>query len=296
MEQEAPITEFLGKLILGLIQGVAEVFPISSSGHLAMTRRILQDILGLRGIPFEVAVFLHFGTFVAILLFYQKDVVSLWHSAITSLLKTVGQSLMRTQNPSTTHELGEKTPFFLLISLFLTGILGLGLRAIAEQWFENPLIIGGLLVLNGLLVYLTGQFSSGNRRIRDLGVRDYVIIGLAQGLAVIPGLSRLGFTLCAGLWRKMEWFEALKLSFLLSFPTVVAAGFLELVEYLPDRSLTAVEVMSMAIGVLAATVGGYLAIRVLLEQSLHARKRLISFGIYCMALGLFCSAYVAFLG
>ena len=103
MEQEAIVTEFLGKLVLGLIQGITEVFPMSSSGHLAMTRMMLQDVLGLTGIPFEVAVFLHFGTFAAILLFYQKDVVSLWRSSIASLLKTVGQSLTRSPKPST-HE------------------------------------------------------------------------------------------------------------------------------------------------------------------------------------------------
>jgi undecaprenyl-diphosphatase len=295
MGQETPTMEFLGKLVLGLIQGVTEVFPVSSSGHLAMTRRILQDILGLEGIPFEVAVFLHFGTFIAILLFYQKDVVSLWRSSVASLLETVGQSLVRSPQLST-NELGEKTPTFLLVSLFLTGMVGLGLRPIARRWYENLLIVGGLLTLNGLVVYLTGQFSSGNRRIRDLGVWDYVIIGLAQGLSVIPGLSRFGFTLCAGLWRKMEWFEALKLSFLLSLPTVLAAGFLELAGYLPSRSLTVVEVVSTCTGVLVAAIGGYFGIRLLLSQGLHARRRLVSFGVYCIALGLFSSVYVTFLG
>jgi undecaprenyl-diphosphatase len=259
MGQETPTMEFLGKLVLGLIQGFTEVFPVSSSGHLAMTRRILQDILGLEGIPFEVAVFLHFGTFVAILLFYQKDVVSLWRSSVASLLKRVGKPLMRSPQPST-NELGERTPAFLLVSLFLTGMLGLGLRAIARRCYENPLIVGGLLVLNGLVVYLAGQFSSGSRRIRDLGVWDYVIIGLAQGLSVIPGLSRFGFTLCAGLWRKMEWFEALKLSFLLSLPTVLAAGLLELAGYIPNMSLTVIEVASTCAAVLVAAIGGYLAI------------------------------------
>jgi len=250
--------------------------------------------LGIEGIPFEVVVFLHFGTFVVILVFYQKDVLSLWHSAMASLLKTIRRSITRVPDRAA-HELGEKTPFFLLVSLTLTGTLGMALSTTAKQWFEDPLAIGGLLVLNGLVVYLTGQSSSGNRKIRDLDIWDYVIIGLAQGISVIPGLSRFGFTLCAGLWRKMEWFDALKLSFLLSLPTVLAAGSLELLGYLPGRSLNAVDVVSTCAGILAAGFGGYLGIRVLLEQGLHARKKLVSFGLYCIALGLFASMYVAFL-
>jgi undecaprenyl-diphosphatase len=290
MAQDSSFLEFLEKLLLGLVQGVTEVFPVSSSGHLAVASKLVEDIFGLEYFSFKLAVYFHFGTFIAILLFYQRDVLGLWHSAVASFVRTIGRPLKRSRNRAA-QGLGEKTPFLLLLSLSLTGILGIALRRAVREAFDDPLLIGCSLVANGLIVFVTGLRGSGSRRIRDLGAWDYLIVGVAQGLAVFPGLSRFGFTLCAGLWLKMEWFESLKLSFLLSLPTVLAAGLLELIPDIPNLQISLVGAAGTAAGVVAATAGGWLAIKVLLKQSLHAHRRLVNFGIYCIVLGVFAVAY-----
>ncbi len=186
----------------------------------------------------------------------------------------------------------------LLLSLAVTGLLGLLLRARAEAVFGRPLWAAVFLVANGLFLLATAwclrRGSVQKLDIASLSWWHYVVIGAAQGLAVVPGLSRFGLTLIVGLLCGLGWYQALKLSFLLSLPTVLAATALELYEAPPG--LDAQVLLPLASAMIVAGVGAFAAIRLIRREALHAPRALANFGFYCVAAGLFYSLYVYWLG
>ncbi len=281
------LLDLLMYLLLGLIQGLTEVFPVSSSAHVALTSRLMETTFGISGFPFEVAIFLHLGTFFSILLYYQKDIVGLWHSFTSSLVKTALRP--STIGPSAaTEDLSPRIPYLMLISLCVTGILGLLLRTTAKLLFEESMFFPGLLILNGLIIIAVARLFSGNKKIEEIGLVDYIIIGLAQGVAVLPGISRLGMTLCAGLMRGLSWFEALKLSYLLSLPMVLAASAISLDDYSSlDEMFQNINFPGLLAGIAVAAGAGFIAIRLILSADLHAKRHLANFGLYCLVVGSF---------
>lgn len=286
------ITKLFSYIVLGTVQGLTEVFPISSSAHLALARELLHGIPGFSGFSFEEAIFLHIGTFFAILAFYRKDVVRLWHLSMVSLVR--GQFWQSKEKHPVMEDRNARTPLLMLLSLSITALIGIALRYLARSVFDQPLAISSTLIVNGFIILMVAHLASGSTRtIDEIGILDYAIIGIAQGIAVIPGLSRFGMTLCAGLVRGLGWFEALKLSFLLSLPTVLAASALELAE--SAGNLTNLDITGVLIGIATSGIAGYLAIMVLLMKSLHVRRKLVYFGVYCIVVGLFFLIYFKYL-
>jgi undecaprenyl-diphosphatase len=143
------------------------------------------------------------------------------------------------------------------------------------------------MVINGIIIVGVARLAGGNRRIADLSWREYLLIGLAQGASVLPGISRFGMTLCAGLLCGLSWFEALKLSFLLSLPTFLGAIALELSLGYFTNDTAALNLFGLLIGIAAAGGVGYAAIRLLLKESLDTRSKFRFFGHYCVTVGLF---------
>jgi undecaprenyl-diphosphatase len=287
--------QVVGYLILGIIQGLAEVFPISSSAHLAMLGDVLERTLGFKGFGFEAAVFLHIGTFTSIILFYQRDVIRLWQALVSSvilgmLLAIRSRSVRVIITPSDTDA---KLAMNMVASLFVTAIVGLSFQKLANGVFYDTSAMAGLLVVNGLIILVVAQFAPGKKRMEDIQRQDYLLIGLAQGIAVFPGISRFGMTLCAALWRGLSWYQALKLSFLLSLPTVVGATLVEGVRYL-ERSYQ-VDLLGLVLGTVVSGVVCYYSIRWLLAHSLHNKHKLAYFGVYCIVVGAYASVYFGFL-
>jgi len=281
---------WISQIVLGFLQGLTEVFPVSSSAHVAFGAKIWASFSGSFQTSFDKAVFLHLGTFIAILLWYQRDVLSLWHLAISALIRN---PISRRGRGPIQHPLGKHTPWLLLLSLGVTSVFGILLEAFAIRLFQAPIAAAGFLFINGIYLLVVGRRRSGTRRIRDLRWHDYVLIGAVQGVAVIPGLSRFGLTLCVSLLLGLEWYQALKLSFLLSLPTVLAAvGF----EWLAHGPELVVQPLALAAGIIVATMAAWIAIRVMLRHSLHARRRLVHFGLYCMAAAPFFGLYMLCLG
>lgn len=281
------LAQFFGYLILGIIQGLTEVFPVSSSAHLTIARSFLQKSFGFEGFRFEVSVFLHIGTMVAIFAFYQKDVVALWRSFAATLMKSIILKSTGRINPEII-DLNARTPFMMLFSLCVTFLFALPLKHFAERLFYQVSWISALLILNGIIILAVAHFSAGKKRIAEIGLREYLIIGAAQGIAVIPGISRFGMTLCAGLLCGLSWFEALKLSFLLSLPTILGAVVFEIIEnYVLGGHLSDLNVVGVALGIIVAGIVGYFAIKFLMQKSLHTRNKLAYFGYYSIMVGLF---------
>jgi undecaprenyl-diphosphatase len=158
-------------------------------------------------------------------------------------------------------------------------------------------MISVLMLLNGIILALVGCVGLGVKKLADLGATQFIWIGLAQGVAVFPGISRFGMTVCAGLLLGLSWAEALKLSFLLSLPAVLGAIVLEIAERsLAGQTYTNLADASLMVGIIAAGVTGYVAMRLLLKESLHARNMLSYFGYYCMLAGVFFFTFFKFLG
>ena len=264
-------TGIVENIVLAVLQGFSEIFPISSSGHLA----VYGSVMGV-DLSFERIVLFHLGTFCAILYFYRKDVAAIL-----------------------TGKWGWKTPALMLVSFATTALVGYAV----EQTLGVPIVqqtqqVALLWIVNGLFVAFAGVLSgSGEKHIIDIGLREYLVIGVAQGIAALPGISRLGLTLGAGLLQRMTWGEALKLSFILSLPTILAANLLEIARLIyvgSGRLDLSGDVMSRLLVdvllILPVAVCGLLALRFL--SRFLGRRLLIYFGIYCVAAGSFFWMYL----
>lgn len=259
--------DWLKIIILGIVQGLTEFLPISSSGHLVLTERVFD--LHPENIYLEV--FLHFGTFVAVVIVFRKDI---W-----GIIKTLWESIIRgkrSEDSAYYHNLF----FCLLIGTLPAVALGLLFKDFVERAFDNVSLTSFMLILTGLFLFLT-RFSRVKRE--SVGFLDSLIIGLAQGLALVPGISRSGWTIGAGLLRGIKGTRAAEFSFLLSLPAIFGASVLKLKESL-DQSLSSETMALYLCGAFSAFIFGYLAIKFLLQ--VLKKGRLEYFGYYCIIIGI----------
>jgi len=279
-------SEVLHYIFLGLVQGLTEVLPISSSGHLVLSGALFNlDIVSM-----NLALFLHLGTFFAILIYFARDVRDLLATFVRSLGNVLFSQSGQARNPFERRD--ARVPWHLLASTLITGGMGLLFRdAVSAIFREQAGLVMLLLILNGVVIVAASRWTSGNKSMSEIGLRDYLLIGLAQGLAVFPGISRLGFTLCMGLARKMSWFESLKLSFLLSLPIVLGSSVVEAARSggITPPGPTVESWVSVGLGILVATAGGLVAVRFLMSNVLE-RRSLVAFGVYCVLAGIFFTA------
>src|SRR3990172_1565229 len=274
-------------IILGLIQGFAEALPISSSAHLALARQLL----GFRDFNFVLAVGLHAGSLLIIVYWFRRDIAWLWQGIRTSWRDVTIWVVKRGRNPLDRPS-ERRVPYFLAVSLVPLAVEGYLLRNYAVSVFRDENWALVLLILNGLIIVATARWTRGERTLGDLRLREYLFIAATQGLSVLPGISRLGVTLCAGLSRRLNWYEALRLSFLYALPALAAAILAEapaLVQSLQDLPELALGFTLRLMVVIPATV---LGLRLLMSSMLE-RRTLTFFGYYCCMLGLFALVYFA---
>ncbi len=250
-------------LILGIIQGFTELLPISSSAHLALTPWLLgwPD----HGLAFDVA--LHLGTLIAIVGYFHAE----WRMLIVAAI-----SLARKRRAETPEE---KRVVFLVIATIPAGIAGLLLEDAAETIFRSPVLIATNLIVMGILLWAVDRFMSRERGMESMSWKDAMLVGLAQCLALVPGVSRSGSTITAGRALKLSRESAAVFSFLLSMPITLAA----VVFKFPDALREAESVVPLAVGVVAAAISAWVAIAVLLRYV--ARRSYGVFAVYRVAFG-----------
>lgn len=260
-------------IFLGIVQGVTEFLPISSSGHLAVFSQN-EDSFGL-----YMIVLMHVGTLSAILIYYRSDLASALGGGVR-LLAALGRSLVRRGEVARTlaEDAGSRLALLIIVGSVPTAIVGLGLRPLAETATSQLKIVGAMFIVTGVMMYYADRFSAAAKKLSNARVRDSVVVGIFQGLAVMPGLSRSGLTIFAGLMRGMERRDAARLSFLLSVPALVGAA---AVEVSGGAAPGAIGPALIAAG--AAFVSGYLSL-VLLIRILASRK-LRYFAGYLVAMG-----------
>ncbi len=260
--------------VLGLIQGLTEFLPVSSSGHLVLC----QNLFGLKEPEIFFDVSLHVGTLVAICVFFFKDL-----REIATTLFSV--STWSVREDSLWESLCQK-PEMRLLGLILVGtvptaFLGLLFRPMAAKVFSSVQIVGIMLLVTGLLLWLTRGLKREGRNAARLTVWDALFIGIIQGVAILPGISRSGATIAMGLFRGLSRETSARYSFLLSIPAIIGAMALELGEALVSGFPPAGVVL---LGAFIAAAAGYGALRVLIH--LVKKGNLHVFAPYCWLLGV----------
>lgn len=241
-------------VLWGLIQGLTEFLPISSSGHLVL----VPTLLGRDGPDLATSAVLHLGTLVAVLAYFRREVAEMMR------LSPEGKRLLR----------------LLVIGTIPVVIIGLAFRSGFETLNENPTAVAIALLLTGVVLLATGLLPRRHRPIAESTDLDAGVIGVGQAVALIPGVSRSGATIATGLARGFDRAEAARYSFLLGIPAIAGAGILEFADLAADGGGITAETW---VGMAVAAVAGYAAIALLLR--LIGRAGLAPFGVYCVAFG-----------
>lgn len=277
-------------IIMGLIQGLAEFLPISSSGHLAIAKEVLHLNLDT-GLLFDVL--LHVGTLLAIFAAFWKDIQKLIVEGLCivrdffcNLFLFFG-NLGRGKEQKKQYRPMAATPYrrfvlLILVSTIPTGILGILLEKVIGAAGSGILVPGILLLVTGCLLLVADRLPSGNCTEENTSYGKALVVGISQGIATLPGLSRSGTTITAGLLCGFDRNFAVRYSFIMSIPAVLGAALLELVKLEPSM-LTASDLLCYLVGTLVAAVVGYISIKTMLV--LVRGKKFVYFSVYCFFVG-----------
>jgi undecaprenyl-diphosphatase len=258
--------DLLQSIVLGIVQGITEFLPISSTAHLALVPWFFEwkD----PGLAFDVA--LHLGTLAAVIYYFWHDWVVIIRDFLQGLLS---QGFEKNQN----GRLG----MYIIIATIPGALSGLILEEHASSILRHPIAIAASVLLFGIILYVFDKFSRKEKEIDDLGMVDCLVIGIAQAFAIVPGVSRSGVTITGGLIRNLKRSAAARFSFLVSTPLILGALVLE------SRHLDYATVVSapFVAGVLASGVFGFLSIKYLLRYV--QTKTYTVFVVYRIALTVF---------
>lgn len=262
----------LKAIVLGIIQGLTEFIPVSSSGHLLGVRHLLGWNDAWLDQTFDVS--LHIGTLVALIFYYRRD----WWTILSSF---TGHVLRRTPYPKDECDSASgRLMVPILVACVPAAIVGYLWEDFIEQRLGQWYMIAGALVVFGLVMLLAERLGRKQRGIEQMGYVDYITIGCAQAVALFPGVSRSGITISAGMFRNLTREAAARFSFLLSTPIILGAGLKKLMS-LAETGFVPGEALPMALGFIAAAVSGYLAIHFLIT---YLRTRTLTvFVIYRFA-------------
>jgi len=230
-------------IILGILQGLTEFLPVSSSGHLV----IFQDLLGVQqpGIAFEIMV--HFGTLLSVFWVFGPDVTRI-------VLRFASEKKER------------QFAWMLVLGTIITGIIGYVLKDVFAAFYQSTILVGGMLLVTGCILYRLHQIKPGQKGEGSLTAFDAVLISLAQSFAIIPGISRSGSTIAMALWRGLDRETAVRFSFLLSIPVILGATLLEL------KDMSAAGFDGLTGSVLAATLSAFVTGIVAIKGFVHFLK------------------------
>jgi len=280
--EEDPILNYLTSAFLGLVQGIAEFLPISSSGHLSL----MQNLMGMASVAetdllFEVI--LHLGTLLAVFVVYYRDVVDMVRDFFRVLSSLFSPRKRQAIKPSPNIRM-----VFLLIVATLPLVLIVPLKDSVAALYGNTIFVGIALLVTGCILFLSDRMMRGKKTAHTASMLDALVVGVGQAFAVIPGLSRSGTTISIGMMRGFDRKFAVRFSFLLSIPAILGANILEVSDAVKagvDLSLLPMYLVGMAV----ATVSGFFAIK--LVNLLAQKGKFGNFAYYCWAVGLVAIIY-----
>ena len=253
--------------VLGLIQGLTEFLPISSSGHLVIFERLFHIEAG--NLVFEV--FVHFGTLIAVLLYFREKLLAVAGSVVISFSRV---------QKSESDEINIKLFWYLILGTVPAAFIGLLFEDLIELAFASPRWASGMLLVTAAILLSTRWAT---REDRKLNAGRTIIIGCAQALAIMPGISRSGSTISAGMALGMKKTEAAEFSFLLSIPAIVGATIIKIPQFVRDIT-NADLVINYFVGAMVAAIIGYISIAFLMK--IVKKGKFFYFGLYCTVVGI----------
>jgi undecaprenyl-diphosphatase len=245
----------LEAMLWGLVQGLTEFLPISSSGHLVL----VPEFLGVEPPDLATSALLHLGTLAAVLLYYRKDLAKLVHFR---------------RDAEARHIL------WLLIVGTIPATVGLVVERQLEVFQESVTAVAIALLVTGVVLVISGFIARRLKTLEAAGTMDAFLVGIAQATALLPGISRSGMTITASLARGFSAEQAARFSFLLAVPAIAGGGIIEAVQLAGEGGITA----DLLVGVLVAAVSGYLAIAFLIRTLVRIGLR--PFALYCFVVGI----------
>lgn len=275
-------------IILGIVQGLTEFLPVSSSGHLAIMKNLLH-VETETGILFDVL--LHCATLIAVFAVMYRDVIKLivdFFGILRDVFINIGRFF---SNLTAVHKKPyiviastsyRKFVIMLIISTIPTGILGLLLADVVDSASTALLVPGVCLLATGLILFLSDMLSDGRKKPKNANYGDAFVVGVSQGVATLPGLSRSGVTITAALLCGFDRKFAVKYSFIMSMPAILGAMILELKD-IGGTHLAGSEIAAYIIGMIVAAVVGFFAIRVMLNVVMNRYFKYFAF--YCLGIG-----------
>lgn len=262
-------------IILGLVQGITEFLPISSSGHLSILNNLF-DLTSTDEGHMLFDVLLHLGTLASICVVYWQDIVQMFNEVLGFV--NVGPLAGQRQR----HYPGARM-FIMIVMATLPLVLILPVHKMIETLYYHNIFIGIALVLTGCMLYVSDKMKRGTKTETNMTISDALIIGLCQCVATIPGLSRSGTTITAGIATGLDRKFAVKFSFLLSIPAVLGANIISLVDAFKE-DVDIANVPAYLIGMVVAMVAGIASISLL--RRIAEKGRFGGFAYYCWVMGV----------
>ncbi|MBD5168982.1 MAG: undecaprenyl-diphosphate phosphatase [Oscillibacter sp.] len=265
----------LNAILLGIIQGVAEFLPISSSGHLSIAQNLLgMGMEGADDVFFDVL--LHLGTLGAVFVAYWNDIREMVLEFVRMIQDLAGGTTPQKIPPA-------RRMILLIVVGTLPLFLILPVKGLVEGLYSNTFFVGGALLVTGLLLYFCDRITKGRKNTRTATLADVLVVGVGQAVATCPGISRSGMTICMGCFRGFERKFAVRFAFLLSIPAVLGANILQIKDVVAAGGIDVKLLPAYLLGVIVAAVSGYFSIR--LVRMVADKGKFGAFAYYCWAAG-----------
>lgn len=277
---------YIQAVLMGFIQGLTEFLPVSSSGHLVLVSSLYQTITGVEvsavtGEEVFFDIMLHLATLVAVLVYFRQDIYKILKDFFVAI---------KTRDFSSPEA---KLPIFIIIGTFFTVIIAFPLTSFCEKLIVSPAIVGCFLVVTAVILY-SSEFISKRIPIKgaEVNLKTAILIGIAQGLAAFPGISRSGSTIATGLFMGLDRVTCARYSFLLSIPVILGASMLYPILQLDYNHVVEYNWGAIAVGFLVSVLSGYFCIKYFLK--FLQKHSMNVFAYYCLGAGIFMIAFFGF--
>lgn len=274
--------DIIQAVLMGIVQGLSEFLPISSSAHLVFTSNFYKVFRGIEIIQNTnqevfLDIMLHLGTLIAVLVYFRRE--------ITEILKALYTGL-KTKNYVSENF---KTGVYIILGTFLTVVIAIPLCEISKKLVFRPDIVGCFLILTGIVLLLSEHLAKKTNHKNKISLSNAVWIGLSQGLASLPGFSRSGWTIAAGLLGQVERISAARYSFLLSIPIILGASMVYPLFEIDFNEAMKYNWIAIIVGTIVSGIVGYACIKYFLK--FVSKFSLAFFGYYCLAVGIFTAIF-----
>ncbi len=266
--------DLIQSILMGLVQGLSEFLPISSSAHLVLTSNFYKVFKGIEVLQESnqeifLDIMLHLGTLIAVLIFFRKEI---WE--IIKALKSGNR-----------EDKNFKTGVYIIVGTIISVLVAFPLKDIAGALVFKPAVVGILLIFTGSLLLFSENYAKKIIEKKSINLKNSVLIAIAQGLAALPGFSRSGLTIATGLLSGMGRAGAAKYSFLLSIPIILGASMLYPLITLDVKEVLTYNWTAIIVGTVVSGISGYLCIKYFLK--FVSKFSLSVFGYYCLIMGIF---------